>query len=304
LDQALVRPGRFDRRVTLGFPDLEERKAIIGIHMKGKPFTKDVNLESIARRTVGFTGADLANMLNEAAILAAREDKKAIDPKDLEEAATKVKLGPQRKRMQSEEDRKLAAYHEAGHAVVGHYLPHIDPVHRITIVARGMSGGHTMFPPTQDRSNESRSRLAEQIATAMGGQAAEKLFLNDISTGAASDLEIATSIARAMVTDYGMSALGPMSVGQKQTYGWNRMPDDSEGISSELSDQIDKEMRKILDEGYKKALQILRTHKSQVEEVTKQLLVKETLEAKEFEKIVGKKKIPQGVSTTPSPVLA
>src|SRR3989344_5406628 len=147
LDVALIRPGRFDRRVTLGYPDLEERKAIISIHMRNKPFEKDVNMERIARRTIGFTGADLANMLNEAAILAAREDKKAIDNQDLEEAATKVKLGPQRKRLQSDEDRKLAAYHEAGHAVVGHYSPHVDPVHRVTIVARSMSGGHTSFPP-------------------------------------------------------------------------------------------------------------------------------------------------------------
>ncbi|KKQ15664.1 MAG: ATP-dependent zinc metalloprotease FtsH, partial [Candidatus Daviesbacteria bacterium GW2011_GWA1_36_8] len=164
LDPALVRPGRFDRRVVIGMPDLFERKAIIGLHMKGKPFTKDVDVERIARRTVGFSGADLANMLNEAAILAAREAKKEIDNKDLEEAATKVKLGPQRKRMQSERDRSLAAYHEAGHAIVGHNLPNVDPVHRITIVSRGMSGGHTMFPPTEDRSNETKSRLLEQIS--------------------------------------------------------------------------------------------------------------------------------------------
>ena len=151
LDAALIRPGRFDRRVMLSLPDLEERKAIIELHMKGKPFTKDVSTEKLARRTVGFSGADLANMLNEAAILAAREGKTAIDSKDLEEAATKEKLGPQRKRMQSEKDRKLAAYHEAGHAVVGHNLVNVDPVHRISIVSRGMSGGHTLFPPTEDR---------------------------------------------------------------------------------------------------------------------------------------------------------
>ncbi len=147
LDAALVRPGRFDRRVMLGLPDLEERKAIVKLHMSGKPFNKDVSIEKIARRTVGFSGADIANMLNEAAILAARENKTAIDFKDVEEAATKEKLGPQRKRMQSDNDRKLAAYHEAGHAVVGHFLKHVDPVHRISIIARGMSGGHTMFPP-------------------------------------------------------------------------------------------------------------------------------------------------------------
>ncbi|RJP46198.1 MAG: AAA family ATPase, partial [Armatimonadetes bacterium] len=181
LDPALIRPGRFDRRVVINLPDLEERRFIIQLHMNGKPFTKDVDIERLARRTVGFSGADLANMLNEAAILAAREAKKAIDSKDLEEAATKVKLGPQRKRMQTEEDRKLTAYHEAGHAIVGHILPQVDPVHRISIVARGMSGGHTMFPPVQDRSNERKSRLLEQIATALGGRAAEELAFNDIS---------------------------------------------------------------------------------------------------------------------------
>src|SRR3989338_3722962 len=146
-DVALIRPGRFDRRVVLNLPDLEERKAIIELHMQGKPFTKEVSTEKLARRTVGFSGADLANMLNEAAILAARESKTDIDNKDLEEAATKEKLGPQRKRMQSEHDRKLAAYHEAGHAIVGHFLPNVDPVHRISIVSRGLSGGHTLFFP-------------------------------------------------------------------------------------------------------------------------------------------------------------
>ena len=304
LDSALVRPGRFDRRVVLGLPGLEERKEIIGIHMKGKPFTKDVDTEKIARRTVGFSGADLSNMLNEAAILAAREGKKAIDPKDLEEAATKVKLGPQRKRMQSEEDRRLAAYHEAGHAVVGHFLKYVDPVHRITIVARGMSGGHTMFPPTEDRSNESKSRLMDQIATAMGGQVAEKLILNDISTGASSDLEIATSIARAMVIDYGMSDLGPMSVGQKSTFGWSRGGEETGAVSEEMQYKIDVAIKKILDQSYNQAMVILKKHRKQLEQVAKELLDKETLDAEQFEKIVGKKKIPAGITTTPSPVLS
>ena len=304
LDVALIRPGRFDRRVTLGYPDLEERKAIISIHMRNKPFEKDVNMERIARRTIGFTGADLANMLNEAAILAAREDKKAIDNQDLEEAATKVKLGPQRKRLQSDEDRKLAAYHEAGHAVVGHYSPHVDPVHRVTIVARSMSGGHTSFPPTHDRNNESRSRLLDQIATAMGGQAAEKLVLKDISTGASSDLEIATSIARAMVMDYGMSNLGPISVGSKSTFGWMRMADEGGSISTEMLNRIDIEVKRILDEGYKQAEGILKRHRTKLDKVAKALLEIETLDTEEFEKIVGKKLIPQGISTTPSPVLS
>jgi cell division protease FtsH len=303
LDSALVRPGRFDRTVVLSLPNLEERRSIIELHMKGKPFTKDVKIEGIAKRTVGFSGADLANMLNEAAILAAREDKKAIDTKDLEEAATKVKLGPQRKRLQSEEDRKLAAYHEAGHAVVGHFLVHVDPVHRITIVARGMSGGHTLFPPTQDRSNESKSRLMDQIATALGGQVAEKMELNDISTGAASDLEIATSIARAMVMDYGMSNLGPISLGPKSRFGWSR-GEEGGSISPDLQNKIDIETKKILDEGYKVAQIILKKHKAMLQKVAKAVMDQETLTGEEFEKIVGKKILPKGISTSPSPVLS
>jgi cell division protease FtsH len=289
LDPALVRPGRFDRRVVLGFPDLHERQAIIELHMKGKPFTGEVNIERLARRTVGFSGADLANMLNEAAILAAREGKKAIDNKDLEEAATKVKLGPQRKRMQTDEDRKLAAYHEAGHALVGHMLPHVDPVHRITIVARGMTGGHTMFPPTEDRSNETKKRLLEQIATALGGRAAEELILSDFSTGASNDIEAANSIAREMVTQYGMSSLGPLSIQSRGSFGYPGMEEKS--ISENLQAKVDAEVKKIMDKGYSEAQAILKKNKVKLDKVAKELLVKETLDTEEFEKIVGKKKI-------------
>lgn len=290
LDAALIRPGRFDRRVVLTFPDLHERKAIIELHMKGKPFTKDVTTDKLARRTVGFSGADLANMLNEAAILAAREGKVAIDPKDLEEAATKEKMGPQRKRMQSEKDRKLAAYHEAGHAVVGHFLKNVDPVHRISIVARGMSGGHTMFPPTEDRSNETKSRLLEQITAALGGQAAEEMVFKDISTGAASDISVATQIARQMVMEYGMSSLGPITLQARTMFGAWRGMDEGEGMSENLHNAVDKEIKKIMDQGFKQALSLLRLHKSKLDAVAKALLEKETLESDEFEKIVGKKK--------------
>ncbi|MDO8573781.1 MAG: ATP-dependent zinc metalloprotease FtsH [Candidatus Daviesbacteria bacterium] len=290
LDAALIRPGRFDRRVVLNMPDLEDRKAIIELHMKGKPFTKDVSIEKLARRTVGFSGADLANILNEAAILAAREGKTAIDNKDLEEAATKEKLGPQRKRMQSEQDRNLAAYHEAGHAVVGHNLSKVDPVHRISIVARGTSGGHTMFPPTEDRSNESKSRLLEQITAALGGQAAEDLIFKDISTGAASDIEVATNIARAMVTQYGMSSLGPISVTPRSMFGIWRGADEGSDMSPKMHDAVDVEIKKIIDSCYKNAQDILRKHKTKLDKVAKSLLEKETLEGDEFESIVGKKK--------------
>ncbi|TSC66711.1 MAG: cell division protease FtsH [Microgenomates group bacterium Gr01-1014_80] len=288
LDPALVRPGRFDRRVVVGMPDLEERKAIIELHMKGKPFTKDVSIEKLARRTVGFSGADLSNMLNEAAILAAREGKKIIDHKDLEEAATKVKLGPQRKRMQTDADRNLAAYHEAGHAIVGHSLPQVDPVHRITIVSRGMSGGHTMFPPTEDRSNETRSRLLQQITTALGGRAAEDLVFKDISTGAANDIEMASAIAREMVVEYGMSSLGPINIKPHQL-PWPSM-DGGAGVSEDMQSKIDFEVKKIIDNSYKSAQELLKKNRPKLDKVAKELLVKETLDNEEFEKIVGKKK--------------
>jgi len=288
LDPALVRPGRFDRRVVVGMPDLVERKAIIELHMKGKPFTKEVSIEKMARRTVGFSGADLANMLNEAAILAAREGKKIIDHKDMEEAATKVKLGPQRKRMQTDADRKLAAYHEAGHAIVGHSLPHVDPVHRITIVSRGMSGGHTMFPPTEDRSNETKSRLLQQITTALGGRAAEDMIFKDISTGAANDIEMASAIAREMVVEYGMSSLGPINIKPHQM-AWPSM-DSGGGVSEDMQSKIDFEVKKIIDSSYKHAQELLKKNRPKLDKVAKELLVKETLDNEEFEKIVGRKR--------------
>lgn len=289
LDSALVRPGRFDRRVTLGFPDLEERKAIIELHMKGKPFAKDVSVERLARRTVGFSGADLANMLNEAAILAARDGKTAIDNKDLEEAATKEKLGPKRKRMQSETDRKLSAYHEAGHAIVGHFLPFVDPVHRISIVSRGMSGGHTMFPPTEDRSNETKQRLTEQIASALGGQAAEEVVFGDISTGASSDIRAATNLAKDMVMQYGMSSLGPINLQPAAMFGMWKSADEGEEMSQELHALVDREVKKILDTAYKTAVNLVKKNRTKLDKVAKELLEKETLDTDEFEKLVGKK---------------
>ena len=191
--------------------------------------------------------------------------------------------------MQSEHDRKLAAYHEAGHAIVGHFLPNVDPVHRISIVARGQSGGHTMFPPTEDRSNESKSRLMEQITAALGGQAAEELVFKDISTGASSDIEVATNIARSMVTEYGMSPLGPISISPRPMFGIWRGDEGGE-VSPKLRDTVDVELKKIIDRCYKEAQTILKKQKPKLDEVAKELLVKETLESDEFEKIVGKKK--------------
>src|SRR3989337_3272392 len=206
LDPALVRPGRFDRRVSLDLPDMEGRKAILKIHAKGKPVEAKIDWDKVAKRTVGFSGADIENMLNEAAIRAARNSRKKIDMSDLEEAATKVKLGPEKKRLQSEKDREMTAYHEAGHAIVGWEMPHIDPIHRISIVSRGMSLGHTMTEPI-DRVHETKSHLLEEISMMLGGQAAERLVFDDITTGASNDLEKATQVARAMVMRFGISNL-------------------------------------------------------------------------------------------------
>ena len=287
LDSALTRPGRFDRRVALDLPDIEGRMAIIKIHMKGKPFAKEVDIERIARRTVGFSGADLANMLNEAAILAARTDRKEINNIDMEEAATKVKMGPQRKRIQSIEERRMTAYHEGGHAIVAHFSPHVDPVHRISIVARGGTGGHTLVPPSIDRYTETKTRLIETIATLMGGRAAEDLVFGEYTTGASSDLSIASKAAREMVTELGMSDLGPTIYAQAPQYGaW---PGDSgTQISPDMQAKIDREISKIIDTGYKKAKELLVKNRKKLDLVADTLLVKETLDRDQFEELVGK----------------
>ena len=288
LDSALLRPGRFDRRVMLDLPDIEGRKEILQIHMKGKPFEKDANWDKVARRTVGFSGADLENMLNEAAIAAARANKKAIDMEDLEEAATKVKLGPEKKRLQSELDRKMTAYHEAGHAIVTYILPHLDPVHRISIVSRGMALGFTLIPPAKDRVHETRTRLLNQIASMLGGRAAEDLIFNELTTGASNDIDKATSIARQMVIEFGMSDIGPINFGpQMDLSPTGRAYYDTPQISPDMMAKIDTEVKKILDTGYKTALETLKKTKTKLDKVAVELVKKETLEGDEFDTIMG-----------------
>lgn len=287
LDSALLRPGRFDRRVILDMPDIEGRKEILKIHMKGKPFASDADWDKVARRTVGFSGADLENMLNEAAIAAARADKKAIDMAALEEAATKVKLGPQKKRLQSELDRKMTAYHEAGHAIVTHLLPHMDPVHRISIVSRGMALGFTLIPPSKDRVHETKTRLINQIASMLGGRAAEELIFNELTTGASNDIDKATGIARQMVIEFGMSTIGPINFGPQFDYGPLSRGYEQAAISPEMMAKIDVEIKKILDQGYKTALEILKKARTKLDKVALELVKKETLEAEEFEAIMG-----------------
>lgn len=289
LDPALLRPGRFDRRVVLDMPDKEGRLAILHIHAKGKKFGKDINWERIADRTVGFSGADIENMLNEAAIAAARDNKEAIDMSDIEEAATKVKLGPAKKRLQSEEDKRLTAYHEAGHAIVTHFLPKTDPVQRISIVARGMSLGHTLIPPTHDRTHETRSRILDQITAMLGGRAAEEVVFNEMTAGASNDIEHATALARAMVTDFGMSELGPVNLGYQSEDPKNPTPWEATEVSEAMKERVDLAVSKFIDEAHTKAITLIKKNRKLLDKVAETLLEKETLDRDDFERIVGKK---------------
>ncbi len=283
LDPALVRPGRFDRRVVLDLPDVEGRKMILAIHAKGKPFDANVNWDKVAKRTVGFSGADLENMLNESAILAARLNKKAIDMSDLEESATRVKLGPEKKRLQTDLDRRMTAYHEAGHALVAWEMPHVEPIHRISIVSRGMSLGHTMTESIE-RVHETKAHLLEQIAVMMGGRVAESLVFEDITTGASDDIEKATNVARAMVTKFGMSDLGPV------TYDNERSMYEQSELSPEMAAKIDQEVKKIADTAYKQATTILTKLRSKLDVLAEELLKKETIESDDFISLIGPKK--------------
>ena len=290
LDPALVRPGRFDRRVTLDMPDMEDRKAILAIHARGKPFVERLNWDQVSKRTVGFSGADLENMLNEAAILTARNGKKMIDMDDIEESATKVKLGPEKKRLQSEEERKMTAYHEAGHAVVTRCLPQMDPVHRISIVSRGLAMGYTMIPPKKDRYTETQSHLLEMISSLLGGRAAEKLVFNEFTGGAASDIDKATRIARRMVVDFGMSNLGPIHLGpQLETGDWGQAWVQPTELSPDMQAEVDKEIKRIVDERYQQALELLKKNKKKLNLIAEKLIEQETIDGDEFEKLMKKK---------------
>lgn len=296
LDPALLRPGRFDRRVIVDYPDLEGRKEILAIHAKGKPLAKAVSFEKLSRRTVGFSGADIENMLNEAAILAARNDKNEISMEDLEEAATKVKLGPEKKRLQTDLDRKITAYHEGGHAIVTHFQGDTDAVHRISIVSRGMSLGHTLIPPNQDRLHHTKSRLLQMITSMLGGRAAEEVVFNDVTTGASNDFDQATQIARSMVIDYGMSELGPINFGPTQDItDWGKTYYGQNTVSESTMTKIDAEVKKIIDECYINAITIIKKNRKSLDIVATELIKKESLDNDEFEKLVGKKDIKEAL---------
>ena len=286
LDNALLRPGRFDRQVYVGLPDIRGREAILKIHAKDKQLAEDVDLNSIAKGTPGFAGADLENLMNEAALLAVRRRHRFINMEDVDEAILKVQMGPEKKsRKMSEKARRLTAYHESGHAVAAHYLPHVDPVHYITIIPRGMAGGFTLMRPQEDLENfKSQSEMFENIVMALGGRMAEKLFLDDISTGASGDIHQATSIARDMVTRYGMSdRLGPISFDSSgHSIFIGRDFGQTKSYSEETAGIIDEEVKAIFDKAAAECERILTGHADQLRAIAEYLLVHETMEAEEF----------------------
>ncbi|HEX79369.1 MAG TPA: ATP-dependent metallopeptidase FtsH/Yme1/Tma family protein [Dehalococcoidia bacterium] len=288
LDVALLRPGRFDRRIVLDRPDINGRQAILKIHTKGKPLDEAVNLETMAKQTVGFSGADLANMVNEAAILSARRNKKSIGMKELEESIDRVIAGPERKsRKISSKEKEITAYHEAGHALVAKMLPNTDPVHKISVVARGMSLGHTQLLPTEDRYLMTRSQFKDMLAHMLGGRAAEELIFNELSTGASDDIKRATELAHKMVTEYGMSdKLGLRTFGNKQEMVFlGREISEQRDYGEKVADIIDEEVHEIIDTAYKTAKDILQKNKERLTYITEKLVTQETLEGEELEKV-------------------
>ncbi len=290
LDSALLRPGRFDRQIVVPVPDVRAREEILKLYAKKKKLADDVDLSVLAKNTAGFTGADLENMMNEAALLAARADKTLISMVDLENAMTKVLMGPEkRSKVISEKDKKLVAYHEGGHAVVSRFLEHAEPVHQISIVPRGMAGGYTMYKSTEDKSFMSKSEMEEKIVSLLGGRVSEQLILNDISTGAQNDIERASKIARSMVMRYGMSEkLGTITFGNDQEEVFlGRDINNVKNYSDEIAAIIDIEVKKIIDGAYSKAKKILESHLEKLHAVANVLLEKEKIEGEEFEAIMN-----------------
>ena len=288
LDKALLRPGRFDRQIVVGLPDVRAREQILEVHARKKKLADDIDLKIVAKNTAGFSGADLENVLNEAALLAARRNLKEIHEKEIEDAMVKVTMGPEKTtRVISEKEKKLVAYHEAGHAVVSKFLPTQDAVHEISIVPRGMAGGYTMYQPTEDKSFMSKTEMIEQIISLLGGRASEELILDDISTGASNDIERATKIANSMVTKYGMSQrVGTITLGSDQNEVFlGRDFAQEKTYSEETAGIIDEEMKRILDTCYNSAKEILKTHEDKLHAVAKVLLEKEKITGEEFEAI-------------------
>lgn len=288
LDPALLRPGRFDRQIVVGAPDVKGREEILKVHIKGKPLSEEVKLDVLAKRTPGFTGADLENLTNEAALLAVRRNKKFIEMPEMEEAITRVIAGPEKKsKIISEEDKRITAYHEAGHAIVMKLSPHADPVHEISIIPRGMAAGYTMHLPNEDRNHVTKSKLKDEMVGLLGGRVAEKLVFGDICTGAKNDIDRTTNIARKMVMDFGMSdTLGPIAYGGDHNEVFlGRDIGKSRNFSEEVGSKIDKEIKDLIDEAYKKAEVILSENMSKLHAVAQALLEKEKLDGDEFQEI-------------------
>jgi cell division protease FtsH len=284
LDPALLRPGRFDRRIMVDVPDIADREAILKVHSRNKNLNKDVELRKIAAHTPGFTGADLENLMNEATILAARHEKKSVSQEDLEKSIEKVMMGPERKsRILSKKEKEITAFHEVGHAVVGHLLPNCEPVHKISIISRGMALGITWFLPEEDRHLYAKSKFEDEMCSLLGGYVSEEVFFGEFTTGASNDLERATNIARAMVTEYGMSPLGPVIYGEKnrevflgRDFGHIR------NYSEDVAANIDREIKKFVDKAYERATTLVKQNKEVIETIARKLIEKETLNRAEF----------------------
>ena len=299
LDPALMRPGRFDRQVMVGYPDIKGREEILRVHAKGKPLAPDVVLSTIAKSTAGFTGADLENLLNEAALLAARKNHRAITMEEIEEATIKVVVGTEKKsRVMSEKEKKLTAYHEAGHAIATYYCKTQDPVHQISIIPRGMAGGYTMHLPTEDRSYKSRDEMREELVVLLGGRVAEALVLDDISTGASNDIERATKIARAMVTKYGMSEkLGPITYGSDDSNPFlGKEMGHISNYSEQTASEIDEEIQSIISTAYQKTEKILTDHIDELHRLAGVLYEKEKIDGVEFQQVMDGNLLPSGMA--------
>ena len=301
LDPALMRPGRFDRQVMVGYPDIKGREEILRVHAKGKPLAPDVVLSTIAKSTAGFTGADLENLLNEAALLAARKNHRAITMEEIEEATIKVVVGTEKKsRVMSEKEKKLTAYHEAGHAIATYYCKTQDPVHQISIIPRGMAGGYTMHLPTEDRTYRSREEMREELVVLLGGRVAEALVLDDISTGASNDIERATKIARAMVTKYGMSdKLGPITYGSDDSNPFlGKEMGHISNYSEQTASEIDEEIQSIISTAYEKTEKILKDHMEELHRLAGVLYEKEKVDGMEFQQVMDGTLLPSGAIPT------
>ncbi len=305
LDPALLRPGRFDRRVTMDLPDINEREAILKIHVKGKPLAEDVNLRRLAERTPGFSGADLANLVNEGAILATRRDQKTIRQQELAESIEKVILGPERKsRTINPEEKKIVAYHEGGHALVGASLPHADPVQKVSIISRGHAGGYTLAVPSEDKMLHTKSHFLDELAVFLGGYASEKLIFGDLTTGPSNDLERATQMARSMVTRYGMSNLGARTFGKKEELVFlGREMHENRDYSEETARAIDTEVSRLINEAFDRATNILTEKRATLDTIATTLLEKETLEKDEFDRIVRGENPPAAPPKENSPLV-